>query len=100
MLNDKRSSIDLARRRFEAELERGSPLARRRGEEYMDSLEDYLKVFEHGPAADPRVARVDTTGQVHQTEDFADWVWSESRRVRGVLRQLPEAGRTAEARDD
>jgi hypothetical protein len=89
MFQDKKDSIDHARRRFEAELERRSPDARRVGEEYMESLEDYLRLFEHGPAADPQVARVDTTGQVRDTEDFADWVWKEARRVRGVLRELP-----------
>jgi hypothetical protein len=98
MFGDKKSSIDHARRKFEAELERGSREARNRGEEYMDTLEDYLRTFETGPAADPRVARQDTTGQVHETEDFADWVWSESRRVRTLLRSLPDMDAERETR--
>jgi hypothetical protein len=90
MFNDKKSSIDQARRRFESEMESGSGEARRRGEEYMESLEDYLRVFGQGPAADSHLAGLDTTGQVHETEDYADWVWRETRRVRGVLRELPD----------
>jgi hypothetical protein len=90
MFQDKKQSIDLARGRFEAELERGGGEARRRAEEYMACLEDYLELFARGPAADAHLAGLDTTGQVHETEEYADWAWGETRRVRGMLRELPE----------
>jgi transposase len=91
MFQDRKHLIDQARRRFERELTAGSANVRSSGEEYLARLSDYREAFEHGPAADPEVARVDTTGAVRETEGFADWVWQESRRVRHLLMELPGA---------
>jgi hypothetical protein len=90
MFDDRKDAIDRARRRFDSEMEHPSPDARRSAEEYMHSLEAYLAAFDRGPAADPRVARVDTTGMVEETEQYADWVWTEAHRVREAMRSLPD----------
>lgn len=89
MFNDRKAHIDEARRHFERALESRSADAAAAGEGYIERLDDYLRAFERGPAADAAVSRVDTTGSIHETEDFAEWAWQERRRVMHLLRDLP-----------
>lgn len=90
MFDDHKAAIDRARRHFEEDVARRSPSARESADTYMRSLERYLDAFGRGPAADPHVAGLDTTGAINETEDYAEWAWRETRRVRDALAELPE----------
>lgn len=76
------------RQRFDREVEQKATSARATGEAYLVMLNDFVDTAESGPAADPAIANLDTTGTVTGVEDYERWVEGERHRVRDSLREL------------
>lgn len=85
MYDSKKAKIEEVRDRFEKQLSEGSPKIRATGSEYLDVLSDFVDTFNNGPGADPRLLRIDTTGELKRMEEQAAWADDERRRVRRIL---------------
>lgn len=88
MYERRRNEIDTMRQRFDREVEQRDTGARATGEAYLEMLNDFVDTAGSGPAADPAIANLDTTGTVTGVEDYEQWVESERHRVRRSLREL------------
>lgn len=72
MYDAERARLEELRARFDrAAAERG-PDARTVADEYLAALAQVIRAVDSGPAADPAVAHVDTTGQVGRLEEWAE----------------------------
>ncbi len=80
-----KARLEELRERFDSEFEMRSAQARQVGEEYLEAIDDFLRTFNDGPAADPQIAGLDTTGELNRNEEYAAWVQDEQRRVRHAL---------------
>jgi hypothetical protein len=88
MYEAKKDRIETLRRRFEDELAARSPGTRDVAQEYLDALTDFVRTYNDGPASDPAVAGVDTTGQLARVEEHATWAEQERHRVRRALNDI------------
>ena len=88
MYEAKKDQIEQLRRRFESAIEARSPEAREVGSDYLDSLTDFVRTYNDGPAGDPRTAGLDTTGQIARVEEHASWAERERHRVRKALNDI------------
>jgi|GEM_PF-2186426 len=89
MYDAQKARIDQARDRFDREVSARSPELRRTACEYLGVLSEFIRTFNDGPAADPAIVHVDTTGQLRQAEDLVVWAEQERQRVRTTLSDLP-----------
>ena len=85
MFDDKKAAIEAVRTRFEHEMHLRSVGARGAGEDYLSALADLIQSFDDGPASDPRLLAIDTTGQLRRAEEFVAWAEAERHRVRRAL---------------
>jgi hypothetical protein len=74
--------------RFDREVEGRQPGARSTGEEYLGMLSALIDKVEEGPVADPRIAELDTTGELNRVEEFEAWAEQERHRVRRALADI------------
>lgn len=88
MYDAKKARIDELRVRFDEEIAKRSPEARKIGGEYLDALTEFVRAYNDGPAGDPKVAAMDTTGTLNRVEDHAEWAEQERHRVRGALKDI------------
>lgn len=88
MYDAKKDRIQRLQDRFEEELKERSTAARPAAEEYLKALTEMIRSFNDGPAADPRVPAMDTTGELDRTEDYVAWAEAERHRVRRALRDI------------
>ncbi|MBA2668974.1 MAG: hypothetical protein H0U67_01220 [Gemmatimonadetes bacterium] len=88
MYDARKAHLEELRQKFDSEFETRSMHARQVGEEYLDALNDFLRAFNNGPAADPQLAGLDTTGELNRNEEYAAWVQDEQRRVRHSLNDV------------
>lgn len=88
MYDAEKAHLEELREKFEGEFATHSPQARPVGEEYLEEIGRFLRVVNHGPVADPQIAGLDTTGELHRTEEYAAWVEEEQRRVRRALHDV------------
>jgi hypothetical protein len=88
MYDAKRDRIEALRQRFDEEIATRSPRARAVADEYLEALTDFVNSYNDGPAADPTLAGVDTTGQLARVEEHAAWAEQERRRVRHAMQQI------------
>jgi hypothetical protein len=88
MYESKKDDIDRLRRRFERDAAQRAPEARRAGEEYLQALTDFIRIYDEGPAGDPMVSGVDTTGELSRVEEQAEWAEQERHRVRRALNDI------------
>ncbi|HEV2124530.1 MAG TPA: hypothetical protein VGW38_17385 [Chloroflexota bacterium] len=88
MYDAEKAHLEELRERFDREFEVRSTQARPVGEEYLGEIDGFLRVVNHGPAADPQIAGLDTTGELSRTEEYAAWVEEEQRRVRRALHDV------------
>ncbi len=63
MYDVKKDRIEQLRVKFEEEKEKRSPEARQAAREYLHALSDFVRTYDGGPAGDPVIARIDTTGE-------------------------------------
>jgi hypothetical protein len=88
MYDARKAQLEDLRKKFDSEFEMRSTHARQVGEEYLEEIEDFLRTFNDGPAADPNLAGLDTTGELNRNEEYAAWVQDEQRRVRHSLNDI------------
>ena len=88
MYDRRRAEIDAMRARFDREVADRQPGARATAEEYLDMLTDLIDTVESGPVADPRIADLDTTGELNRVEEFEEWAEKERHRVRRALAEI------------
>jgi hypothetical protein len=88
MYEAEKDTIDRLRRRFEKDVSERTPEARTSGEAYLDALTSFIRTYNDGPAGDPGLARVDTTGELSRVEDQASWAEVERHRVRKALMDI------------
>ncbi len=88
MYDARKAQLEELRKKFDGEFETRSTQARQVGEEYLEALDDFLRAFNGGPATDPQLTGLDTTGELHRTEEYATWVQEEQRRVRHSLNDI------------
>lgn len=85
MYDSKKARMDAARARFDRQASEGSPDLYQTAKEYLEILSDFIRTFNDGPGADPRLMALDTTGELRRMEEQAEWAEDERRRVRRVL---------------
>lgn len=88
MFDAKKARLQELKTRFEREYDQGSPDTHGVGQEYLEALVSFLDEFDHGPAANPQIVAVDTTGTINRDEEYVEWVAQEHVRVRRMLRQV------------
>jgi hypothetical protein len=88
MYEAKKDRIDRLHTRFDREVADRDPMARRTGQEYLEALSDFIRTYDDGPAGDPKVAGVDTTGELTRVEEQAAWAEQERHRVRRALNDV------------
>ncbi len=88
MYEARKAHLEELRKRFDSEFEMRSTQARQVGEEYLEAIDDFLRTFNDGPAADPKISGLDTTGELNRNEEYAAWVQDEQRRVRHSLNDV------------
>jgi hypothetical protein len=88
MYDAKKAKVDETAVRFNRLLAAEDPGAGEAGTEYLTALTDLIQSFNSGPAADPRIMGMDTTGELTRTDDHVAWAEQERHRVRKELREL------------
>lgn len=88
MYDARKARLEELKEKFDSEFEMRSTQARQVGEEYLEEIDEFLRVFNHGPAADPKLSGLDTTGELNRNEEYAAWVQEEQRRVRHSLSDI------------
>ena len=88
MYERRKAEIDELRKRFDMELAERSVHARDTGARYLEMLTDLIRTVDEGPAADPRLSGIDTTGELSRVEDFEAWAEEERHRVRRALTDI------------
>ncbi|MEW5929621.1 MAG: hypothetical protein AB1941_19375 [Gemmatimonadota bacterium] len=85
MYDAERARLEELRARFDRAAAERAPDARAVADEYLEALTQFIRTVDSGPAADPAVAHVDTTGQVGKLEEVEEWAEGERHRVRRAL---------------
>jgi hypothetical protein len=85
MYEVERARLEELRTRFDRAAAGRAPGTRAVGGEYLEALTGFIRSFDEGPAADPTIAQVDTTGQLRRLEELSEWAEAERHRVRRAL---------------
>ena len=88
MYERRRDEIEELRVRFDRDLAERSPAARTTGKEYLEALGALIQTVEEGPAADPQLSGLDTTGELIRADEFEQWAEQERHRVRRALTDI------------
>jgi hypothetical protein len=88
MYDDQNERIERLRTRFDREVEERAAGARETGEEYLDALTTYVRTYDEGPAGDPTLSGLDTTGELRRVDERAAWAEQERHRVRRAMSEL------------
>lgn len=89
MYEAQKARVEEVRTRYERDSAARSAEARATADEYLKVLTELIESVDHGPVADPEVAQVDTTGELHRVEEYAAWAEQERHRVRRAMNDLP-----------
>jgi len=85
MYDAERARLEDLRARFDGAAAERAPDTRAVADEYLEALTQFIRSFDSGPAADPAVAHLDTTGQLGRAEELEEWAEGERHRVRRAL---------------
>lgn len=85
MYDAEKARLEEVRARFDRAAAERAPDARAVADEYLAALTEFIRAVDSGPAGDPAVAHVDTTGQVGRLEEMEAWAEGERHRVRRAL---------------
>lgn len=88
MYDDQKDRMEKLRTRFDREVAERTPQARRAGEEYLEALTTFVRTYDEGPAADPTISGLDTTGELRRVDEHAAWAEQERHRVRRAMIDL------------
>lgn len=88
MYAENRAEIERLGKEFEKLAAGRAAGARPAGEEYMKALGTLIDAYDGGPAADPRLTDLDTTGELQRVDEYVAWAEQERHRVRRALRDL------------
>ena len=87
MYAENHAQIESLRSRFDREASERSPNTRDTGSEYLTALATVITAAnEH--SADPRLADLDTTGELRRVDDYVAWAEQERHRVRHALHDI------------
>ena len=88
MYAENRAEIDRLGKDFERQLSERASTARTAGEEYLGALTALIDAYNDGPAAEPQLLALDTTGELKRVEEYVVWAEQERHRVRRSLLDL------------
>ena len=88
MYDDQNERIERLRTRFDREIADRAAGARETGEEYLDALTTYVRTYDEGPAGDPKLSGLDTTGELRRVDERASWAEQERHRVRRAMSEI------------
>lgn len=88
MYDAEKARLEEMRARFDRAVGEHAPDSRAVADEYLEALTQFIHSVDSGPAGDPDVAHVDTTGQVGKLEELEEWAEAERHRVRRALADI------------